>query len=259
MIDGIEVAVFPDGCRAAVSLTYDDAVDTHLDHAMPDLEQAGLRGTFYIPTGSSACWSNRVEEWRAAAERGHELGNHTRLHPCSIEYEFIRRLGANRSLEAYSLGRMESELLSSEDELASVAGNVFHSFAYPCGEQFVGPDRVSYRPIVERLFPAARGTSERVASDPWTVDLHSSPGWSLSERDELASVRSFLDEAIDAGRWTILVFHGVGGGHSINVGRDFHRSLVAFLASKRNVAWCAPFATVARRLREVRRQPWCPR
>ena len=70
---------WPGGARAAVALTYDDGVDAHLDHAMPDLEAAGLRGTFYVP-GNSASLRKRMEEWRAAARRGHELGNHTLFH-----------------------------------------------------------------------------------------------------------------------------------------------------------------------------------
>lgn len=254
----VDEPVFPGGCRAALSLTYDDAIATHLDHAMPDLESVGLRGSFYIPTGNSTCWRDRAGEWQSAATRGHEVGNHSRLHPCSIEYEFIRRLGANRSLEAYTLGRMEAELQSAEDDLASVVGGARRSFAYPCGEQFVGPECSSYRPIVERMFPAARGVSGPVAADPWTVDLHSTPGWSIDARVEPASVLALIDATIDAGAWAIVLFHGVGGGHSLDVERALHQQLIQYVAARRDRLWCAPLIEVATRLRAVRRQPWYP-
>lgn len=250
--------VSPGGCRAAITLTYDDAIDVHLDHAMPDLERFGLRGTFYIPTGNSSCWTARASEWKAAGDRGHEVGNHTRLHPCSIEYEFIRKLGASRSLEAYTPGRMESELRAAEEDLSSVIGQAPRSFAYPCGQQFVGPDRQSYRPIVERLFPAARGVSGREIADPWTVDLHCTPGWSIEQHVEEASILSFIDEAIDAGGWAILLFHGVGGGHALNVSREVHQSLLRAIESRQSLAWCGTLIEVASRLRQVRRQPWQP-
>ena len=73
---------WPTGMKAAVCLTYDDGVDIHLDHAIPDLNAADLHGTFYIP-GRSTSLYERMEEWRAAAEHGHELGNHSLVHPCA--------------------------------------------------------------------------------------------------------------------------------------------------------------------------------
>ena len=72
---------WPNGAKAAVCLTYDDGVDIHLDHAAPDLEAVNLRGTFYVP-GHSRSLYERMDEWRALAARGHEIGNHTVFHPC---------------------------------------------------------------------------------------------------------------------------------------------------------------------------------
>ena len=39
---------WPDGRRAAVSLAYDDALDSQLDHAIPALDRHRLKGSFYI-------------------------------------------------------------------------------------------------------------------------------------------------------------------------------------------------------------------
>lgn len=38
--------------RCAVVLTYDDALDVHLDHVIPQLDSSGFKGTFYL-TGKS--------------------------------------------------------------------------------------------------------------------------------------------------------------------------------------------------------------
>ena len=38
---------WPHGAKAAVCLTYDDALDGHLDVAIPQLDAAGLKGTFF--------------------------------------------------------------------------------------------------------------------------------------------------------------------------------------------------------------------
>ena len=36
------------GKKAAVVLTYDDALNVHLDNAIPLLDSLGLKGTFYL-------------------------------------------------------------------------------------------------------------------------------------------------------------------------------------------------------------------
>src|SRR5690606_3789485 len=159
--------LFADGRSAAVSMTYDDALNEQIDHAAVDLEAAGLRGTFYTPTVTGVVWASRLGEWGDLARRGHELGNHTRNHPCAIRHSFIK---PNFSLEAYNETRMEQELLDASKELAAVDGQAVRSYAYTCCEDFVGPEHASYRPMVARLFPGARGGGDELA-DPWTADL----------------------------------------------------------------------------------------
>jgi sialate O-acetylesterase len=66
----------------AVVLTYDDALNVHLDNAAPLLDSLGLKATFYL-SGYSGTLNKRTDEWRKLASNGHELGNHTLFHPCS--------------------------------------------------------------------------------------------------------------------------------------------------------------------------------
>ena len=69
------------GKKCAVVLTYDDALNIHLDKVIPMLNSYQLKGTFYL-IGNSSVVSKRIAEWRIAAKQGHELGNHTLNHPC---------------------------------------------------------------------------------------------------------------------------------------------------------------------------------
>ena len=39
---------WPENKKAAVSLTYDDGMQTHLENAIPALNDVGIRGTFYL-------------------------------------------------------------------------------------------------------------------------------------------------------------------------------------------------------------------
>ena len=69
------------GKKAAVVLTYDDALNVHLDNAIPLLDSLGLKGTFYL-TAFAQGSKDRIADWRKAATNGHEMGNHTLFHPC---------------------------------------------------------------------------------------------------------------------------------------------------------------------------------
>lgn len=249
--------LFPGGRRAAVSLTYDDGVEQQLDVAMPELEAAGLRGTFYVhtrqPEGSA--WNRRAADWRAAAERGHEIGNHTQFHPCGDKPD----LPPHRRLEAYNLGRMETELLAASKDLDDAVGvRPARSYAYTCWNDWVGPTRESYRPMAARLFPACRGGGNRSA-DPFDCDFAWVPSWNV--RDDRFSARQALeliDASVDAGQWLVLMFHGVGGGHGLNFSREPHAEVCRHVARRADTLWCDTFLNVAMHLRRATNRPWTP-
>src|SRR5689334_8367364 len=64
------------GKKASVVLTYDDALNVHLDNVIPLLDSVNLKGTFYLSGYFPGC-RDRIPDWRRAAASGHELGNHT--------------------------------------------------------------------------------------------------------------------------------------------------------------------------------------
>ena len=47
---------WPDGIQGAVSLTFDDGHETHIQNAIPTLDRHGLKGTFNINPGRGANW-----------------------------------------------------------------------------------------------------------------------------------------------------------------------------------------------------------
>ena len=60
---------WPHGARSALSLTFDDARPSQLDHGLPILNSYGVRASFYVsPPAAEA----RQTEWRQAAAVGHE-------------------------------------------------------------------------------------------------------------------------------------------------------------------------------------------
>jgi peptidoglycan/xylan/chitin deacetylase (PgdA/CDA1 family) len=146
---------WPNNAVAAVSLTYDDSVASGLDHAMPDLEERGLRGTFNLWVNTWPA-KNRTVEWKAAFERGHEIGSHSMRHPCRL---WDPPPSWNRyPLEDYSPAGIMQEL----DEaarwlLSNIGSDPLRTYAYPCSHTSIGdpPDEDSYLKAVRKYHFAA--------------------------------------------------------------------------------------------------------
>src|ERR1700744_3289267 len=70
---------WPKHKKALIVLTYDDELESQLDNAIPQLEKAGLKATFFITGDINAL---TIPRWRKAAKKGFERGNHTLFPPC---------------------------------------------------------------------------------------------------------------------------------------------------------------------------------
>jgi peptidoglycan-N-acetylglucosamine deacetylase len=224
-----EASLWPGGCLGAISLTFDDAAITQLANAIPVLDRYGLRGTFYV-TYTRPEFEKSLDDWRGAFARGHEIGNHSRRHPCSGNFPWI---GEN-ALEDYTLEQMAAELRGSQDELARLVPGLDRcTFAYPCGQTFVGRgrERRSYVPLVAEQFPAGRGVGE-TANRPHRCDLACLSSWMVSG-ETAAQLIARAESAVAAGDWGIFCFHGIGGEH-FNIDVEAFEGLVRHLAENRD-------------------------
>jgi peptidoglycan/xylan/chitin deacetylase (PgdA/CDA1 family) len=233
--------------RVALTLTFDDARDSQLDVAVPILDAFGIRATFYVLPEPV---SRRRSDWQAVVRRGHEIGNHTVTHPCSGNYPFSR----NNALEHYSLERIETEIDEASGHIERLLGVRPQTFAYPCGQSFVGrgEGRTSYVPLVARRFVAGRGYGSETSNDPERCDFAHLDAFVIDGLDGTEIV-GLLDDAGVAGRWVVMVGHDVGGGGYQTV------LAVALEALCRRVShsdvWVAPVAEVATHLRRGANAP----
>jgi sialate O-acetylesterase len=234
---------WPNGAKAAVCLTYDDGVDIHLDHAAPDLEAVNLRGTFYVP-GHSRSLYERMDEWRALAARGHEIGNHTVFHPCLkvADNGAVREwLRPERELEHYTVPQMIDEFRAMSTTLTALDGERTRTYAYTCSDHTAGG--VSFVDELRPLFLAARAGHHEIVSDMRALDIHLVESWSV--RDVTGEeMTAFVSRAVQAGGMAVFMFHGVGGGHNINISRQAHRKLLAWLDANRELVWTDTFLKV---------------
>lgn len=226
---------WPDGKRAAVVLTYDDALASQLDIAIPALDSVGLKGTFFV--FGSAMAPEQIARWRAAAAEGHELGNHTVRHACPhASYPPARERDTS---EIYDAEMMLQEIRTMNTMLTAIDGKLQHSFATPCGQHLAGG--VDYLPAL-RVSGMVRYTraADPVAGplDPMNVPARFFPS-TATGADLIAAVQN----AERTGGMIVFGFHGVGGDY-LSVSAEAHAQLLGYLKSHSEEDWVAPFSTV---------------
>ena len=197
---------WPDDKQAAVSLSFDDAWPSQIDRGVGILHRYGIKATFYVV---QEFYRQRLEEWRTVACSRHEIGNHTVTHPCSGNHPFARL----NALEDYSLERMASELDTANQAVEEDLGVRPTTFAYPCGETYVGRGEsvVSYVPLVARRILVGRGFLDESHNMPRYCDLAQVNGCSFDDKS-IHEVVSMVDRARSEGGWLILCGHAIGQG-----------------------------------------------
>jgi peptidoglycan/xylan/chitin deacetylase (PgdA/CDA1 family) len=237
---------WPDGQRAALSLSFDDARPSQLDRGIPLLDARGVRGTFYVSIGRL---EERRAEWRAAAERGHEIANHSLTHPCSGNFSFAR----SHPLENYSLEQMERELLEASDAIERLVGTRPSTFAYPCGQAFVGrgEETRSYVPLVAKHFVVGRAGFNEIHNDPAFCDLAQATGMMMDDLP-FEALRAMLDAAIAAGGWLILAGHDVGEGGRQTTIADALDALCRYATDDSRGVWVDTVAAIGQYIAATR-------
>jgi hypothetical protein len=138
----IEIPNFPGGKRIAVTLSFDDGVESDI-RAIEFFNRVGLKGTFNVNSsllGGFHDWGGvpyLKREQVAAAYRGHEVAIHTRTHP------WLTRLDS---------GQIALEVLDDKRALEELVGYPVRGMAYPYGD------------YDERVIEVLRGLGEQTVA-----------------------------------------------------------------------------------------------
>lgn len=230
---------WPDGAIAAVSLAYDDAVASHLDHAIPDLDRHRLKGTFYL-TLASETLELRQQEWRAAAARGHELGNHSLFHPCAKSGDGREWVKPWNDLDQIPAEAMAERIRLANLMLMSLDGRTERTFTPPCGDLEAGG--MDYVELVKPMFVAIKATGDSAIPDMLTLDPYAVPVEGPVGVDG-AHLVALVEEAGRRGTMVNFTFHGIGGDY-LSVSREAHAELLQFLADNRDRYWTDTFLNI---------------
>jgi sialate O-acetylesterase len=227
------------GKKAAVVLTYDDAINEHLDNAVPVLDSLGLKATFYL-TAFSTSMQSRLNDWKKLATKGHELGNHTLYHPC-IGGKGREWVKPEYDLSTYSVQRMLDETRMTNLFLNALDGKTKRTFAFTCGDMKIGDS--SFIIPMKKDFIAARAVRNEMHKineiDLYNVDCYMVNGETGPQMIE------WVKKAVETNSLLVILFHGVGGGNGLNVSLSAHREVLSYLKQNKKDIWIAPMIDVA--------------
>lgn len=242
---------WPEGMRMALSFTFDDAALTQIDNGIPVFDKYGIKATFYV-----SLWSveKRLDGWKNAIKNGHEIGNHTSKHPCTINLDF----SLDHPLEDYTLSQMSDELFKENEALRKLFGIQPVSFAYPCGQTFVGrgQDTRSYVPLISRMFESGReyGGSDGGMVNPVLSDMAHLPGVYMDGKS-FEEIKLMIDSAKNSGKWLILAGHGIKEGDKNATQISTIEAVCRYAQDPSNGIWVDNVHNIASYIREKRGEP----
>lgn len=227
--------------KCAVVLTYDDALNTHLDNVIPLLDSLGFKATFYLSASFPGC-ANRLNDWKKAAAEGHELGNHTLYHPCVGNIPGREWVKPDYDLSGYTLKRIVDESRMTNIFLQALDGKTERTFAYPCSDMKIGD--TAYMDSMRNDFIAARAVREQMHTID-KINLYDIDCYAMNNATA-AQMIALVKQAMQTNTLLVFLFHGVGGEHAINVSLEAHRQLLQYLKQNEKDSWIAPMIDVAK-------------
>jgi peptidoglycan/xylan/chitin deacetylase (PgdA/CDA1 family) len=230
---------WPGGARMALSLSFDDGRESQVTRGLPVFARHRTAVTLFVVPSAV---ERQLAGWKQAVAAGHEIGNHSLTHSCSGNFPFSRQ----KALEDHSLERMRAELAEANARITQLLGVTPRTFAYPCGQTFVGRGREtrSYVPVVADLFLAGRGWLDEAANDPAVVDLAQTLGVEMDGKD-FAQIRPLLDEARSRGAWLVLAGHDIGDDGRQTTRIAMLDALLPYASDPANGIWLATVGDVA--------------
>jgi len=230
---------WPEGKSAAIVLSYDDGLQSQLDIAIPQLDHARFKATFFLDGDVTAAEKLR---WHKVQQWGHELGNHSYFHPCP------RALLPDRpkyETESYDVSRMLGEITAMNDVLERIDGAKSRTYSVPCSQMLVGGTDYTSALRVSNLVKYARTDGDAfrsVVTDPKALDRFQVPSWGPVDHPDGPHLVAYVMRVQEAHGLGVLQFHGVGGDY-LEVSERAHLELIQYLGRHPEI-WVDTFQNV---------------
>lgn len=239
--------IWPEKKKMALSLTFDDARLSQPDLGIPLLNKHDIKATFYVIPSSVM---NRVEGWKMAVKSGHEIGNHSYTHPCTGNFAWTR----DNALENYTLDQMAKQLDSANSFVFNLLGVLPVSFAYPCGQSFVGRgvNTKSYIPVIASKFKSGRGWLDEGPNDPVFCDLAQLTGVEMDNKS-FDEIKKIIEAARANGSWLIFAGHEMNTSGGQTTLLETIEALCRYVKDPANEIWIGTVKEIGEYVSERRK------
>lgn len=201
-------ASFPEGM---VTLTFDDGRKSQYNNALPILNAAGLKATFFVMSRNDSSFMSRAQI-RTLDAQGHEIGSHSVTHP---------------HLTKVSRAHAKKEIENSKETLENILEKKIVSFAYPYGE---------FDSHIAKLVEKAGYRSARTiigAQDGPAQNEYALRSYMVMRTDTAAKVKRKIDSAIANKKWLILTFHDVNNNpDNYSTTPEIFKEIVDYIQAK---------------------------
>lgn len=233
--------------KAIICLTYDDGLETQLLTVIPQLDSAGLKGTFFLNSikGSSSTdivgqAPEAVIGWSNAAKNGHELANHTLFHPCPEKLGWLKAV----AIDNYTIDKIIKEIRT-ENEILSLLDpkRETWAFAFPCNNVFIGD--TDYSKIIKNKglvkFGRVGGDRNSIITDFKNLNTMQVPCWFVEQGTTLNELIEFAEKAKKVGGMGVYQFHGIGG-QIFKISSETHKAFLEYLKMHQDDFWVTTFS-----------------
>jgi peptidoglycan/xylan/chitin deacetylase (PgdA/CDA1 family) len=241
---------WPKNIKAAVSLSYDDALDSQLDNAIPALDKYNFKGSFYLKLSNSTI-AARLSDWRAIANNGHELGNHTLFHQCSAALPGHEWVLPQFDLDKMSVAQIKDQILLANTMLYAIDGKRERTFTTPCGDLNAGGK--NYIDSIKSEFVAIKSvmgngiTLDMKTLDPYAVNVATPTNVTGKQLIDI------VKEGAKKGTMVNFTFHGIGGDH-LQTSKEAHEELLKYLNDNRDIYWTDTFLNIMKYVKAQQKQ-----
>ena len=242
IITAFALAVLTTPARAAspltyVSLSYDDALVSQLDNAVPALDRHQFNASFYLVPANPGFFEHKAR-WKALSENGHELGNHSYTHPCRGSLPDRDWVEASNDLDTLSVTDMLQQVQRANDTLHALDGADTRTYTIPCGDRLANGE--NYLPTIAPHVYAIKGMTlpkpEEVIISPTDVSPQ--------------ALIALLESQPDSVRIINVIFHGVGGDY-LSVSNEAHLALLDYLDANRDRYVVDTYISIAKKVKEA--------
>lgn len=224
----VRIAQFAGDRPAALTYTFDDGLRDQFTVAVPMLNEAGLKGTFFVIPGKVSesvgdaekrkndkrAWGTIPwEELRQMAAQGHEIANHTWSHP---------------NLTKLTATEVEEQIAKARDAIREHIGSPPQTLAFPFNAR---------TPEIE-----AAALKDHVAFRAYQKGM--------GGRDTVESLNAWADGLVAEKKWGVLMAHGIAWGYAALGDPEIFRAHLKHVKDRAADIWVDTFANVSKYRKE---------